>query len=154
LSPESIRSKIEKISAEYEDIRANMPSGSARTRQMSAVMAKMRTLARAVYPYRYELVGNPSPGHRLFAIAALQIVPDYTLLDWIASAVNKQVPYIQYQALNALMTAVRNAGPEMKSALERAAKKAKASLSAADPDSSRWNLALAIETEVARIPDR
>jgi len=116
-------------------------------------MAKMRALGRAVFPYRHELVGSPSPGHRLFAIAALQIVPDYNLLDWLASAISKEVPYIQFQALNALMTAVRNAGPEMKSALKQAINKAKSSLSQADPDTSRWNLALAMEAELARIPN-
>ncbi len=154
LSPESIRAQIDQISAEYEGVRAQMPSGPARTKQMGAVMAKMRTLARAVFPYRHELMGSPSPGQRLFAIAALQLVPDYNLLDWLATSVSKEVPYIQFQALNALMTAVRNAGPDMKSALMRALDKAKSSLSLTDPDPSRRNLALAIEAEIARIPDR
>jgi hypothetical protein len=152
LSPESIRSQIDQIAAEYEGLRANMSSSPARTRQMGAVMAKMRTLARAVFPYRHELVASPSPGHRLFAIAALQIVPDYNLLDWLAAAVSREAPYIQYQALNALMTAVRNAGPGMKTALKQAIETAKSGLSGADPDSSRRNLALAAEAELARIP--
>ncbi len=153
LSPEAIRSQIDQISAEYEGVRAQMPSGSARTRQMGAVMAKMRTLARAVFPYRHELVGSPSPGQRLFAIAALQVVPDYNLLGWLATATVKEVPYIQFQALNALMTAVRNAGPEMKPALKRAIDQAKSGLSSADADASRWNLALDVEAELDKIPD-
>ncbi len=154
LSPDSIRAQIDQIAAEYEGVRAQMPSGPARTRQMGAVMAKMRTLARTVFPYRHELISSPSPGQRLFAIAALQLVPDYNLLGWLATAVSKEVPYIQFQALNALMTAVRNAGPDMKSALMRALEQAKSSLSSTDPDTSRRDLALAIEAEIARIPDR
>lgn len=153
ISPEVLRSQIDRISAEYEGIRAQMPSGPARTKQMSAVMAKMRALGRAVFPLRAELVGSPSPGHRLFAIAALQMVPDYKLVDWLALAVTREVPYVQFQALNALLTAVRNAGPEMKETLREALAKAKSGLSQNDPDSSRWELADQIYNEINQMPD-
>jgi hypothetical protein len=153
IEPEVIRSQIDQISAEYEGRRANMPSGPDRTRQMSAVMAKMRTLGRAVFPYRHELVSSPSPGRKLFAIAALQMIPDYNLLDWLASTTNVESPFVQYQALNALMVALRNAGPEMKDSLYKAIAKAKSGLPSADPDTSRWDLIRAMEKELTRIPD-
>jgi hypothetical protein len=45
------------------------------------------------------------------------MIPDYNLVDWLASTTNGEAPYVQYQALEALMVAVRNAGPEMKAPL-------------------------------------
>ncbi len=152
--PEAIRAKIEQISGEYDDVRANMPSGGARTRQMGAIMAKMRTLGRAAFPYRLELINHPSAGHRLFAVAALQMLPDYDLVDWLAETTKTEAPYVQYQALNALLIAVRNAGPQVVTRLRRAIRNAKMNLSQDGPDTSRWQLANMIEHELSQIPDR
>lgn len=151
--PDLVKSQIEKVAAEYEGVRANYQSGSVRTRQMTAVMAKMRTLGRAAYPYRHELIASESPGKRLMAVASLQMSPDYQLIDWLASTTKTEAPFLQYQALTALLIAVRNAGPQMKLPLIKAAAVAKSALSSEDRDVSRWNLLENIEQEIGRIPD-
>jgi hypothetical protein len=97
-----IRQQVDILAAEYEDIRASMPSGDARTRRMEVVFAKMRAIGRAAYGIRYELIQSPSPGRRLQAIAALQVGPDYELLDWLADRILVERPFVSYHALVAL----------------------------------------------------
>lgn len=118
---------------------------------MGAVMAKMRALGRAVFPLRSEFINDASPGKRLFAIAALQMIPDYSLVDWLASCVSSEGPYVQYQALIALLVAVRNAGSKVAGTLCAAVSKAKAGPKPNDPDTIRRGLLAQIEQELARI---
>ena len=77
--------EAEVLAFECERVRASLPLGDERTQKMEAVGAKMRTIGRTVYPRRHELAGSPLPGKRLEAIAALQVVPDYDMFDWLAS---------------------------------------------------------------------
>jgi len=103
-----VREQVDELATEYETIRASMPSGDPRTRRMEVVVSKMRTIGRAAYPLRYDLFQSPSPGRRLQAIACLQIVPDYELLDWLADRIQAEKPFIAYHALIALNTAARS----------------------------------------------
>jgi hypothetical protein len=80
---ELVRQQVDSLATEYENIRAAMPPGDQRTRRMEVVVSKMRTRGRAAFPIRYDLIQSPSPGHRLQAIASLQVVPDFDLLDWV-----------------------------------------------------------------------
>jgi hypothetical protein len=103
-----VREQVDALATEYETIRATMPSGDTRTRRMEVVVSKMRTIGRAAYPLRYDLFQSSSPGRRLQAIASLQIVPDYELLDWLADRIRAEKPFIAYHALIALNTAARS----------------------------------------------
>lgn len=97
--------QVDALAVEYESIRATMPPGDERTRRMEVVVAKMRTLGRAANPLRYELAASPSPGKRLQAIAIMQVVPDYDMLDWLAERAGTEKPFVGYHALAALNVA-------------------------------------------------
>jgi hypothetical protein len=102
-----VRQQVDALAEEYETIRSSLPSGDDRTHRMEIVVSKMRTIGRAAYPLRYDLVQSPSPGRRLQAIS-LQVIPDYELLDWLAGRVREEKPFISYHALVALNIAARN----------------------------------------------
>jgi hypothetical protein len=106
--PSLVRQEAEALAYEYERVRASMLPGDERTRRMEVVVAKMRTIGRAVYPLRHELAASSSPGKRLQAIAALQVVPDYDMLNWLAERIKAERPFISYHALLALIEAARN----------------------------------------------
>ena len=96
-----VRQQVDSLATDYENIRAAMPPGDQRTRRMEVVVSKMRTIGRAAFPIRYELIQSPSPGRRLEAIASLQVVPDFDLLDWLADRIRVEKPFIGYHTLRA-----------------------------------------------------
>jgi hypothetical protein len=104
-NPEIVRSQIDQLAEEYQNIRASMSPGDPRTRRMEIVTAKMRTIGLAAYPFRYELAASASPGKRLQAVACLQVRPDYDMLNWLAEWVGSERPFIAYHALVALNVA-------------------------------------------------
>jgi hypothetical protein len=105
-----IRQQVQDLATEYEKVRSSMRSSDARTRAMEIVVSKMRTIAKAAYPLRYELTTSASPGKRLQAITCLQITPDYDLLDWLANRLRAERPFVSYHALVALNTAAADDG--------------------------------------------
>jgi hypothetical protein len=102
-----IERNVNELAVEYERIRGSMLPGDKRTRRMEVVVSKMRTLGLAAYPLRYELANSPSPGKRLFAIAILQVEPDYDMLDWLSRRLAVEKPFVGYHALIAMLLAVR-----------------------------------------------
>jgi hypothetical protein len=100
----------EMLALEYERERASLPPGDERTRRMEIVVAKMRTIGQAIFPLRHELAASPSPGKRLQAIAALQVVPDFEMLDWLAERPATEKPFIGYHALIGLIQAAHSPG--------------------------------------------
>lgn len=100
-----VAQQVDALAAEYEHIRAMMLPGDERTRRMEVIVAKMRTLGRAADPLRHELAASPSPGKRLQAIATLQVLPDYDMLDWLAERAGTEKPFVGYHALVALNVA-------------------------------------------------
>jgi hypothetical protein len=104
----TIVEQVAKLAAEYESIRATLPSGSERTRAMNRIAAKMRTIGIAAGSLRYELSVSPSPGKRLQAIACLQVSPDLDMVDWLTERVQVEVPFVSYQALIAICTAAQS----------------------------------------------
>lgn len=105
-NPNILLSQIDALAREYEETRSSMPSGDARTQAMEVVMAKMRTLGRAAYALRTELSKSRSPGRRLMAIACLQMIPDFDMLEWLVERVERETPFVSYHALVALNSAV------------------------------------------------
>lgn len=102
-----IISQAESLSAEYERVRASMPPGNDRTRAMEVVVSKMRTIGQAFFPFRHEFAGSPSPGKRLMVIASLQVFFDFEMLDWLVQRVGSEAPFLQYQALVAILLGVQ-----------------------------------------------
>lgn len=96
-------SQAESLAAEYERVRASMSPGNDRTRAMEVVVSKMRTIGQAFFPFRHEFEGSPSPGKRLMVIASLQVFFDFEMLEWLVQRVGSETPFLQYQALVAIL---------------------------------------------------
>ena len=110
----AVRDQLSTFAAEYERIRATMESGNERTHRMEVVAAKMRTLAIAALPLLEELSTSHSPGHRLAAIAILQVTPDPRFIDWLAERFARETPFVSYHAGVALLTAARMSSDEIR----------------------------------------
>lgn len=100
-------SQAESLAAEYERVRASMPPGDDRTRAMEIVVSKMRTIGQAFFPFRHEFEGSPSPGRRLMVIASLQVFFDFEMLEWLVQRVGSERPFLQYQALVAILLGIQ-----------------------------------------------
>ena len=106
--PGIIRREARSLALEYERVRASMPPSDRRTGAMEVVLAQMRTIGRAAFPLRHELRVSYSPGERLMAIATLQVVRDYDLINWLVDRVEKELPFVSFQALVAIREALRD----------------------------------------------
>jgi hypothetical protein len=119
----SIRQRLYDFAQEYETTRANMPSGTERTRAMNGVAAKMRTLALAADPFLHELHDSDSPGRRLAAVCILQLAPNLDYIDWLAQRMGTEQPFIFFHASVALLSAVRKYGQTQATKLKGAIEK-------------------------------
>lgn len=150
----AIRQQAEELAAEYARVRHTMFPGDPRTRRMEVVVAKMRTLAKAFYPLRNEFAKSADPGKRLMAIAALQVDPDFDMLDWLASRLSEEKPFVGYHAVVALLLAVRSPNaaaylPSIKTAVENL-RKTKATLA---KDTDRLRTLEQVEAAAAALDD-
>ncbi|MET4207200.1 hypothetical protein [Bradyrhizobium sp. LA2.1] len=102
-----VLAKAESLAAEYESVRASMLPGNDRTRAMEVVVSKMRTIGQAFFPLRHEFAGSASPGKRLMVITSLQVFFDFEMLDWLAQRVGSEKPFLQYQALVAILLGIQ-----------------------------------------------
>jgi len=120
---------------------------------MEIVVSKMRTIGRAAYPLRHELSVSPSPGHRLQAIASLQVIPDYDdFLDWLADRIDTERPFVSYHALIALITsATDERAPAHLPAIERALAKVREKSAAIGRDTDRLQMIKQFESQVERL---
>lgn len=115
LTPESdisvVRKQVSMLAQDYEDTRKNMRSGDPRTRAMTSIVSRMRTLALSIYPLLPELAqSKSSPGERLAVVATLQEIPNPAYLTWLANRVGTEKPFIGYHASVALLIAARVLG--------------------------------------------
>jgi hypothetical protein len=112
----------------------------------------MRTIGRAAFPIRYELIQSPSPGRRLQAIASIQVVPDFDLLDWLVDRIRVERPFIGYHALVALNTAALDSHAHSHfSSLELALKSAQEGSKGLPLDSDRMQALSEFEKAVAKL---
>jgi hypothetical protein len=70
-----------------------------------------------------ELTVSPSPGERLAAVAALQVVPEPAYIDFLGERVRTEKPFVGYQAALALLVAVRTLDVRFRPELLHAVKK-------------------------------
>lgn len=129
-----VRAEARGLADEYEQTRASMRPGNDRTRRMEVVFSKMKTLGFAVLPILADLKSSRSPGERLLGIASLQVRPDPSSLDWLASRISEERPFVGYHAAVALLTAVRRLDTSHCPALRRALEMARAASAPADSD--------------------
>ncbi len=98
-----------------------MSFGDDRTRAMAVLVAQMRALGQAAFPFRGELAFSSDAGQRLAAIAIAQVQPDPAMLEWLASRVGpSERPFVQYNAAQALVIAARNGDASQAVSLEQA----------------------------------
>jgi hypothetical protein len=152
---EIVRRQVDDLAAEYEKIRATMPSSDARTRRMEVIVSKMRTIGRAAYPLRYRLMQSPSPGQRLQAVACLQVIPDFDQLDWLADRVRVEKPFVSYHAIVALNVAAQDSnGSEHLTALTEALENVRAHTRGLSSDADRVQELAAFEARVSALRSR
>lgn len=114
--------QLSQLSAEYENVRNVMPPSPARTRAMTQVLVKMRTLGPATAHLVDRLKDSASSGDRLAAIAIMQIAPDKADVAWLAGRFQVEHPFIFYQAATILRNLTRDGGDEEADAAHKAAK--------------------------------
>jgi hypothetical protein len=105
------RSELDRLTSEYDHVRATMPSGHDRTRVMTTIFHQLVALAPQARPLLDQLQRSSSAGERLAAIAILNAFPDRHELDWLAERLDNpdvEEPFVGYQAAAALGQAVRS----------------------------------------------
>jgi hypothetical protein len=101
--------EMERLSIEYETIRASMASSRIRTEAMTRVVAQMRAVGPALASKVDTFKMSASPGRRLAAIAIMQMQPSKADLDWLSTRTDQEVPFVFYHAALALRNAWRAA---------------------------------------------
>jgi hypothetical protein len=102
-----IRERVTAAARDYEDVRKSMPSSDVRTRRMEVIASTMRTMAPSTYSLLAMLAGSDSPGERLAAVVALQVLPHPEYLMWLSERMAIEKPFIGYHAAIALLAAAR-----------------------------------------------
>src|SRR5262249_23208426 len=100
---------MRELCEEYDSARGEKRS-AARTRKMTEIFARMRSLAASVRASFPEFKLGASAGERLAAVAILQMFPSSTELSWLAERLdpNQERPFLGYQAAKALLQAGRS----------------------------------------------
>ncbi len=127
---DTIVDKMMALAREYEQVRATMPGGDARTRAMTRVVVQMRRIGLAALPALRQLSESPSPGERLAAIAILQTRFDPAYIHWLAECVINEVPFVGFHAAVALFQASKIVGEPARSELQVELERAKQALAA------------------------
>jgi hypothetical protein len=94
--------EMDRLCLEYDSLRRSLPSGDNRTRAMTRVLVKMRSLAPSVVDFLDTYKGSGSAGSRLAAIAMMQMVPHVADLDWLRDRFLSEQPFLFYHAALAL----------------------------------------------------
>jgi hypothetical protein len=147
-----VRSQLLGLSAEYAKIRANMPSGDARTRQMEIIVTKMRSVALPATPLLRSLADSRVPGERLAAISILQVTPQTEYIEWLGERCLEGQPFLVYHAAVALLTSARTLDCVHRPRLEKAIQKGLAHLGNKQSTDRYRALAGALEELRARCP--
>lgn len=124
LGDDALRSQLKQLTLEFDSLRRTLPSGPERSRSMTEVMVKLRTIGPALSREISVLKASQSAGERLAAIAMMQL--DLTLLDfqWLLERFRSDPPFLFFQAAFALLNAVRLASPSEKSKIRQIARDA------------------------------
>ena len=99
---QTLLSELDGLCLEYDSLRRTLPSSSDRTRAMTRVLVKMRSLAPSVVDFLDTYKGSGSAGSRLAAIAMMQMIPHVADLDWLRDRFTSEHPFVFYHAALAL----------------------------------------------------
>ncbi|MDA9433228.1 hypothetical protein [Bradyrhizobium sp. CCBAU 51627] len=126
IGQDDLAHELDRLCLEYDSLRLALPSGVERTRAMTRVVVKMRSLAPSAKGFIDVYKGSGSPGSRLAAIAMMQMVPSVADLDWLAARFEvEQQPFLLYHASLALQNAANVSNTiEQKAHLRQVAEKA------------------------------
>jgi hypothetical protein len=106
---QTLLNELDQLCLQYDSLRRSVPAGAERTRAMTAVLVKMRSLAPSLVNHLDVYKGSGSPGSRLAAIAMMQMVPRVADLDWLKKRFSSEQPFVFYHAaLARLRNAVRS----------------------------------------------
>jgi hypothetical protein len=123
--PELVLQPLRELSIQYEELRQAKDYSSARTRQMTEIVRRMRPHAIAAAPYIEELVKSTSTGDHLAACVILQMKYMPERMEWLARRLVEERAFIGYQAASALLARMRLAGITECQAIQKAVAKAK-----------------------------
>jgi hypothetical protein len=100
---EELLRELDRLCLEYDSLRRTLPSSPERSRAMTRVIVKMRSLAPSLVGFLDRYKGSGSPGSRLAAIAMMQMVPQVADLAWLKDRFsNEKQPFLLYHAALAL----------------------------------------------------
>lgn len=100
---EELLRELDRLCLEYDSLRRALPSGAERTRAMTRIVVKMRSLAPGVIESLETYKGSGSPGSRLAAITMMQMVPRAADLDWLRERFSiEHQPFLLYHSALAL----------------------------------------------------
>lgn len=102
-----LKKSIDILAAKYESLRATMPSGFNRTREMEIVASQMRGYTLAAYGLLADYANSDSAGKRLVAIGFLETKPNPQYFEWLAERFREETPFLQYHAAMALRNATK-----------------------------------------------
>lgn len=94
--------ELDRLCLEYNSLRRTLPSGDQRTKAMTRVLVKMRSLAPSLVDFLDAYRSSGSPGSRLAAIAMMQMVPRRADLEWLRDRFSFDQPFLFYHAALAL----------------------------------------------------
>lgn len=126
---QTLLGELDKLCLEYDSLRRTLPPGDNRTRAMTRVVVKMRSLAPSLVDSLDIYKGSGSPGSRLAAIAMMQMVPLVADLNWLRDRFSSEQPFIFYHAALALQNVANISNtPEKKMHLRKVAEQALAAV--------------------------
>lgn len=125
VGPQPLLNELDRLCLEYDSLRRSLPSGPERTRAMTRVIVRMRSLAPSLVDYLDAYKGSGSAGSRLAAIAMMQMVPRVADLDWLKDRFSSEQPFLFYHAALALQNIANISDtPEKKRRLREVAQQA------------------------------
>lgn len=122
--------ELDRLCLEYDTLRRTLPSSTERTRAMTRIIVKMRSLAPSLLDSLAAYQGSGSPGSRLAAIAMMQMAPRSARLSWLGErfSIEKQ-PFLLYHAALALQNIANVSDtPEKQAALRQVTEEALANV--------------------------
>lgn len=116
---------MDALATEYDVTRSAMPPGRERTLAMNQIIAKMRALAPAVSRHVDNFKNdNKSAGHRLAAIAIMQMLTNAVDIDWLVERFSRENPFVFYQASLVLDRCAKSGDAEIRARVQNAARRA------------------------------